>query len=435
MKRKGLVIGAILIISFLIIGIVSANSDWTKLGEEDLRIVSANPEAVIVINALQDVEKDKIAKFIDKNPGAERNWNGVRPDFVNPAVLKLINKGNSATSNLTQEDFSVRFEDVDGNKEIKLKKLTVNNKNLIAPTDLDNINAPFGLVFSPDNSKALIPTLKGLWLVDATTKQGRKISTDNYNGQTQEQLLKNIQELTSGSEGPATLWWYNRPVFNKSGDKIVFGTNRDCTVTGGSSLWEKDMQTNDEKPILKGSENIFFNAISWIDDGFILVEKWNGMEKSYLVSDLSGNVIDVNMEGNRPEILGVLGNLVAYVPNNDSPTEFVIAKIDLNTKTLVTIYNKKVEGFIQKWAEYSPFNFDGSRVAVLYRVNEEGDYHIFAKNLLSSEETTINNVPSWKSRIASFNWIDNERLLVRVQNYSKFPSQISSWIYTLKGGE
>jgi hypothetical protein len=438
-NKKGLVlissIGLVLLV-LLASSLFASQSKWTKLGSVNYQLLGTNMEEPLVFEALQDKDKLKIAEAMDKNPGVEKKWLRARPDIVPQLKFKNITADNNLNESLEAETFEANFENLGEAIKVKISKMSVNGKNVLIPADPEYSNLPYGLVTSEDNTKGLIPTLQGLWLVDATKKETKKLTGDVFNGKSYNELTADLATrlMNSGSEGPATVWWNDNPMFNKSGSKIAYGTNRDCVETGGMSLWVYDIETGKEKPILKDNGQNFYKPLAWLDDELILAKRWDNGKPIYLIINTNGQTDVITLEGRNPELVRIFGDLIAYLPDSSTANKIMVGKIDFKSKTIKTLYEKNVEGLIQKWHGFNPFSPDGSKLAFIYVVDNQGTYQILVSDLEQKTETLVKKAPVSEARIQDFNWLDNNRLLVHVMEYGNIPTEISSWVYNLQGG-
>ena len=237
-----------MIVSLVVaIPLLASRDKWTYLGPDNYQLVAVVDGIPVVFNALQDRDKEKIREaesgiFMengveifnkDERLGVEKKWAGERPDIVPPLKFKKITPQNTLVD-LPKKVFEVSCEGGEGTKKVKIAKLDINGKTILVPADPEY--SPRGLIPSPDHNKYLLATENGLWLIEAGKENAVKISKDEFNGKTYEELRLELQKRLVGEEGPAIVWWNDNPIFSPDGSRIVYMTNRDCIATGGSSL-------------------------------------------------------------------------------------------------------------------------------------------------------------------------------------------------------
>lgn len=433
-NRKKIILSISLVVLLLMIiatGPLNASqNEWTQLSQKNLRLVNPGSDNSIVYEAVQEKEKIKLAELMDKKPGIEKEWKGLRPNVFSQSVIKNVYGGT--LKNINADTLNIDIEDIDGPKKIKINSFKSNGHNIIAPADPEFSNLPYGLVTTQDGGKGVIPTLKGLWVVDSATNNFKRITSDSYDGKSFEKLTEELSaKLTdAGDEGPPTIWWNNNPVFNKGGNKIVFGTNRDCVATGGMSIWTVDLVTGKEQVLLQGNKS-HYNPITWIDDNNVLCEKWNSGKCAYLICNISGDTNTIYLQGANPELIGTSGDLIAYIPNNNKADKIIIAKVNLQENSADTLYEKAVSGTIQTWYEFNPFSPDASKIALLYLADEFGNYNIMVADLNSKSEIVVEKPQASEARLQDFNWLDNSQLLVHMQEYQTTPAEMSTWTYNI----
>ena len=408
---------------------------WMKLGDEDYRILFKKNGNALVYTALQESDKRKVAETIGNNPGIENNWNHSRPDIIEPPAFKILTKKNVLQDIHVMDTFSFQYQEFDGTNEVNFNVFNFYGDQVLSLNDPEYSNLSYGFIHSPDHKKGLIPTWSELWLIDSN-KKIKKISSDTYNGKKYNDIQVDYENklADSKSEGNSTVLWNNNPIFNTSATTIAYTTNRDSIETGGNSVWTNDIVNGEERKLLSGNGD-FYNVLGWVNNEQILAEKWSNRNRSYLISDTTGNYHNIALEGTNPEILGIYGEKIVYVSDYSNPNHLLVGKIDQKNKSINTIYEKTIDGSVREWVDYIPFSEDGSKFAVLYLSDEQGNHSIFVADINSENEIIIDSFPIEKARIQDFYWIDNNRLLIHLLQYEHVPSTVSSWIYNLEGRE
>lgn len=176
MKLKVSLISAVAlgILSLLIaLPLIASRSMWTYLAPENYQLIAMTENTPIVYNALQDKDKQKLSEaisgeflengveiFKDKTSLNYNNWGGTRPDIIPPLTFKKITPEN-ALADVQKSVFEITYEVGEGTKKVKIANLTLDGKTILAPVDPENS----GLIPSPDNTKCIYATEKGLWLI------------------------------------------------------------------------------------------------------------------------------------------------------------------------------------------------------------------------------------------------------------------------------
>lgn len=455
MKRKVLLLSAVALAIVSLVAAISllASPDkWTYLGSEDYRVVAMVDGIPVVFNALQDRDKEKIKEAVsgtftengvevfDQSPDVEKKWDGERPDVVPPLKFKQITLQNTL-ADLPKAVFEVSYEEEGKVKKVKIVKLDLNGKTVLAPADPEYSTR--GLIPSPDHTKYLLATEKGLWLIETGKENAVKISKDEFNGKTYAELNTELQKRLAGQEGPAILWWNDNPIFSPDGSKIVYMTNRDCVATGGSSLWLHDLATGEERPLIKNVGGEHYRCTAWLDNKRIVYQKFTGSTGSlYFITDVEGVSKELKLEGKNPSILAVHDGTLAWTPDCSAPKEIYLAKVDLDG-TVVKLYEKSVNGTLRQVisdvipVNYNNFSPDGSRFAYLFAPDTDDTVqNIAIVNLKTKEEVILKEAPSKEGArtvFYDFTWLDDRRLLVRVTRVVNGINNISSWIYAERG--
>lgn len=454
MKRKIALLSAVglLIISLLIVlPRVASGGAWTYLAPEDYQLIVMAENTPVVYNALQDKDKKKISEAVSgtfmenevevfekgKAPMVLNHDESGRPDIVPPLKFKKITPDNTL-ADVQKAVFEIPYEDLEGAKKAKIANLSFDGKTILAAADPEY--SPCGLIPSPDCTKYVLATEKGLWLLEAGKQDVSKISKDEFNGKTYNELRNELKKKLAGIEGPAIVWWNDNPIFSPDGSKIVYMTNRDCIASGGSSLWLYDLTTGEEQPLIKNDGGEFHRCQGWVDNKHIIYEKsFQGVDQHF-ISDVEGNSSELKLYGKKPHILSISGDMIAYY---HSQRNLRVVKVDPESSSgdIDVIYEKSIEGALRQTmppafsATRRNFSPDGSKLAYLYAPDsDETVQHIAIVSLNTREETILKEAPSKdkeRTIFYDFDWLDNQRLLVRVSRVFDGLNEISSWIYNI----
>ncbi|MBE0447090.1 MAG: PD40 domain-containing protein [Actinobacteria bacterium] len=426
MKRKLILfsIALALVLLFAVTSIMASRSQWTLLGSEDYKLIARVGDLPVVFNALQDKDKRRIVEARAKNPGIEKRWKNSRPDVVPPLKIKTILPQNSL-ADVKTSSFDVAFEDEEGQRVGKVNKFIAGGKALLA---IEPEFSCFELTPSSDYSKYIIPTGKGLWLVDPEKERTTKITADSYGGKTIDELRG--YGIATGKEESWSLFWNDNPLFSPDGSKIVYVTNRDC-LEKGTSIWLLDLSTGDEHPLKNNENGEHYRVRGWIDNDHILYSKFTGNLDYAFIADISGNYSEMDM----PSLSGVLAQhpngMIAHTPDYEAGKDIFVAKIGAD-KSLIKLHKIDCSHLTYDSVGFSP---DGSKVVFAYMVDDRGTENISVVDLNSKKELVLTDPPSRGHVLGDVKWLDNERLLIHTEEVINGVGEVSTWIYSLKGDD
>ncbi len=454
MKRKAAflsLIAAIILSLPVVMPMFASNGKWTYLAPENYQIVAMPKNVPVVYNALQDKDMQKISEaksgmFIENgvevfdNTPTDINYDKAgRPDIVPPLRFKGITPENNLVD-AQKEVFEISYQDGEETEKVKIAKLTLGNQTIFTPAEPEY--SPCGFIPSPDYSRFVLATQKGLWLLEAGKPSANKISKDEFNGRTYNELRSELQEKLAGIEGPATLWWNDNPIFSPDNSKIVYTTNRDCIESGGNSIWLYDLATGKEQPITRDADGAHHRCEGWVDNEYIIYMKSTKGVNQYYITKINDKSKELKLEGETPDILSMYGNIIAYTTDVFNQRNLRVVKIDPENSSsdINFIYEKQFEGVLRQIMPhaFSPtgrnFSPDGSKLAYLYAPDSnETIMHIAIIDLNTKEVTILKEAPSKdgiRTVFHDFDWLDNQRLLVRVSRVVDGLNEISSWIYS-----
>lgn len=435
-------LGLILVLAVFLGITFAAPSPWKLLGHQDYQVVGVADGSPILYNALLESDKKKIndhvTRLSETDPTAADQWiskiraTQMRPDIVPPVNFYTISVGNDLKK-LDSSTFNISLGDEQELGTVKLARLQVGDDIVLAPVDPDYAPLPLGMVRSSDYKRYLIPTYKGLWLVESDKQTAVKISDDQYGGKTIDELEHELFLIGLEEDYSPNLWWNASPLFSPDGSKIVYITNRDCLEAGGFSIWLYHVTTGEEYPLVKNENGEYYVLEAWIDDNHLLVQK--GIERTrdyYLLELSSGELTLLDLEGEYPDIIAVHpSGMIAYRPDLSTSKDLSIIKLDLNNRKMDKIYERQMEGVLRIGPTYYPFSPDGSKIGYINSVDDKGTQILVVIDLNQNKETVLRQAPSKEDILYDFDWIDNNRLLIRT--LGKGDGDISSWVYELEG--
>jgi len=449
------VVGLLIISLLIVLLLVASRGTWTYLAPEHYHLIAMAENTPVVYNALQDKDKKKISEAVsgafmenrvevfdkDKTP-MDINYTELgRPDIVPPLVFKKITPENTLVE-IQKAVFEISYEDLEGNKKAKIANLSIDGKTILVPADPEY--SSYGLIPSPDCTKYILTTEKGLWLLEAGKQVPSKISKDKFNGKTYNDLRNELRKKLAGIEGPAIVWWNDNPIFSPDGSKIVYMTNRDCVASGGSSLWLYDLATGEERPLITNAGGEHHRCQGWMDNNHIVyVKSAQGIDQ-YFITDVEGNPKELRLDGKESRILSIYNDMIAYYYSQGSQRDFFrMVKIDPENSLddVSVIYEKSIEGALRQTmppafsATRRNFSPDGSKLAYLYAPDSDETVPYIAIVSLDTREETILKEALSKDKertvFYDFDWLDNQRLLVRISRVIDGMNEISSWIYKI----
>ncbi|MDQ7795007.1 MAG: hypothetical protein RDU89_11455, partial [bacterium] len=119
------------------------------------------------------------------------------------------------------------------------------------------------------------------------------------------------------------------------------------------------------------------------------------------------------------------------------PKDLYIARVDTAAKSVSTVLHIRMQGSLRLTrGNCAPISPGGSRVAYINAVDDGtpwGTRILFAVDLDGHRETVI-TARADGIIVYDFDWIDDDRLLIRTCELVGGLSGISSWIYDLRGG-
>ncbi len=430
-KKLGLVLLVVAAMIFGSFSIFAVQDNWTYLGAEGYTLVATGEEPV-VYSVVQEADKEKINKAIDKDANIVEKWGKNRPDVITPIKTKKLSSKN-ALADVAPRAFEVSYENNGETHKVKIDKLNVNKKTVLTVADPEFSGFPHKLVASPDSKKYLIHTLNGLWMVDAEKENGKKISKDSYNGKSRVKLQEELAARANENEDGLvpTLFWNENPIFSPNSSKVVYMSNKDCTDVNGISMWVYDLASEEEAVLVKNTGNEFYIPVGWVNESQLLVKKISD-NYSYQLVDLNGNVKELAFEGQYPEVMTIENGVIVYTSDYNVANEVYIARVE-NDK-LVNIYNSSVNGFlILNSASVCP---DASKASFIYGTDDKGFRKLSVIDLANKTELNINqNRLKGKIAGAYVKWMDNDRILVHTDEYQNGLQQLFSWVYSIKGGK
>lgn len=456
MRRKVilmLAVGLVIVLLLYSLPLLASRGKWMYLASEDYQLLALVDNVPVIFNALQDKDKQKISEAVSgtfmengvevldnsNSLGAIENLEGVRPDIAPPLQVKKI-KPDNTLDDAEKEVFEISYQIEGKTKKAKFANLYLDGKSIIVPADPEFLSQE--LIPSPDSTKYVLATEKGLWLIPSGKQKATKISKDEYNGKTYNELSYELQKKLAGDEGPAVLWWNSNPIFSPDSSKVVYMTNRDCIKSGGSSLWLYDLATGEERPLVKNAGGEHYRCKGWVDDKNIIYKKYNQVGDLYFLTDVNGNSKELELEGKQPDILAVYGEMIAYTPDCFNPRVLRVVNVDLQSELgrVDVIYEKSIDGALRQiipnvfTIARGNFSPDGLKLAYLYAPNsDETIQYISIVDLKTKEEVILKDVPSKdavRTVFYNFDWIDNERMLIRLSRIVDGMNEIHSWIYT-----
>jgi len=458
MKKKGVIlltsgfIAAAIVIALVVVSIGPLSAEehttpWKLVSKDAHKLAKAGKEDLILFKILQDKDKEEIVKItneydmIDEN--SEKDLKEARKEYIRSIKDIKILKKDDSLKETKKEEFDVNFYDhVEDMTETFFMVDTDSGKKAIIPMEAEGFASNhfigLGCEFAVSNSgeKYLIATTKGLWMLEDGSKDASKVPQETtYNGKSYEELKEEMDKTFAGTDASGTITWNDGIIFSPDDSKIAYITNRDCSLTGGQSVWMYDFNTGKEKALVVGSGESY-RCIGWISPSHILCQKYTADRFYNYVVDITGKITEVALEGEKIDILGVTpSGLIAYSPDENSD-KIYIDSFDLQSGSLLTLYRKEIDGTLQMYKDFEGFSNDGSKFSCLFAPDENDTIlYIFVIDINEGSEAIISEVPVKEERVymSGFSWINNEKLLINISTIKDGKEEISTWIYNLKG--
>ena len=432
---------AIAIVSISTILAVSLHNPWVYLGPLNYQLIMGG-NAPIVFNAMQEIDARHVTEarsgimnesgveIIPEGKNVDITLEEIRGKIIPELKFYGITKDNKLVELSKEDTFEVPFTSESNWSENKFKiiRLRFGDEVILSGAEPEFSST----IPSPDHTKYLLANLRGMWLIPADSNDIVKISADTYMGKTYDELSSELKAYwrSKGSDGPATLFWNDYPLFSPDSSKVVYITNKDCT-NGGNSIWIYDFLTNTESPLIKSTEGEYYNYDGWLDGTHLIVRRYVQNKKSYLIVDTNGAIVPLNLEGDDPGISSVSDKgIIVYRPNYSKSQEIIAAKIHQDGIS-TELYRKIIDGGI-RLSEANLISPDGTKIAYLFVPStDETKQNLAIAYLESGKETVIEKAPK-PGKIYDFAWLDNDRLLVYTRVVENGLSEISSWIYNVE---
>jgi len=124
------------------------------------------------------------------------------------------------------------------------------------------------------------------------------------------------------------LVWATNVVVSEDQNTVVYLSNKDCIDTGGMSVFSFDLNTCEERILLKSENGTYYGVFFWLDDRTLLCLSSHNGNHQYVICDLDGNVTPVPFQGEQPSIYAHLGRLIAYQPNGGNSNTICFGHFD-----------------------------------------------------------------------------------------------------------
>lgn len=422
---------------------------WMRLSQDYLRVLKSRDGQILLYNALQESDlvaisgSDKI-RFDENgleiiNSAKESNvaLNDKRPVSIKPWNVQELTAQTKQISDINSiSEFSFLYEDIDGKKEGRIKKIDVGSSSILAVSDpeLESIN----FVPSPDGQKGIVWTSLGIWEISSEKESSRRLTEERYSGYSYGDLLEKQKISVTDSEIEPFIWWNDYPSFNPDGSKLVYTSNRDVSSWKGNSIWYYDYSTKKEYLLLKNKMGEYYNIAGWLDNQHIICKKSLDNKKEFIVINLDGKMSDLGISGDDIEIMNISSNgYIAYTPDYSLSNELVIIDI-ITTGGIQEIYRCSFDGIIQNISSLpAGFSPDNEMYALVLSPKDSALNHqisiIDLKDGIARRiDNIITGIASPQRFLYGIDWINESELLGYVwENGDK-----TTWIYSIKqGGE
>lgn len=283
---------------------------WVPLSQDYLKVLYNDGETALLYNASQDTV------LSDKRPMPAQPWS---IQAWNPETKRM-------DANIAVTEFSVLYEDNDGEKEARIKKVSYGGSTVLAVSDPELTGINF--IPSPDGQKGIVWTAKGIWGILSDKEASYRLTEDNYSGHSYHDLLEEKRKSGIDRESEFFIYWNDHPLFDPEGSKLVYTSNRDIGAFRGNSIWYYDYDTGEERRLIKNQAGEYYNIIGWLDNrNFICQKSLNGV-KEFLIVQPDGNSRVLDVQGYNIEILDISPNAyIAFILDYSLSNEIIISEL------------------------------------------------------------------------------------------------------------
>ena len=310
--------------------------------------------------------------------------------------------------------------------QVGVERVAVNGKTVLVPQTLDN--ATTDVVITPDGSKAIAYTDRGMWLSTTMRSSSENVLPEYFNGKNYEDLADESYE----QYGANYALWCGQVMPNPDSNKVAYVSNKDDL--NGLSIFVYDFEAEKER-FVAGEPGCYYLIVGWVDSENILCYKVKGDYKETVLVSVDGVESNLRFEVDNPFIIACYNGKVAYSPSGEENAVYVG---HFENGNLTTVFSSQLDGTLRERPGINAFSPDGTQLAVIY-VPEDAPYDRLVKifdftNQSEQEVSAVKTRSMNNTGILEVSWIDDSSLLtVIVQDEHDGSSTYTTWDYTVKG--
>lgn len=179
---------------------------------------------------------------------------------------------------------------------------------------------------SGTSSSTLVPAINladGSWELIYDNYNPQQITLElalalpKFEGKSKEEWHSYAESI--GKVDNSALIWASGASLFPDGSTVVYHSNKDCIDVGGMSVFAFDLNTGEERILLKSKKGEYYSLYYWLDNSTLLCSSdiYDGQvsKTEYLICRLDGKVIPVTFHGESPRIYAARGRFLSYQPD------------------------------------------------------------------------------------------------------------------------
>lgn len=415
-KKIAAVFGLVLFLGAISASCTADDKNWSFVADESYSILSIQCDDPILLKHLQDSD------YLERDRGSAGGGVNAAGLGEEASAVRTLSEGGAIDET---DDFNVTIKTLQGSDRVKMKKITSGGITMAVPANPDELNVQF--VITPDGQQSFLATDLGIWSVDS--KQAKKISPDNYNTMSYDELAEQSAELYNEN----IVRWNESVTPDPTGMKLAYVSNKHDIYNEKNALYVYDL-TSEMESISARSGNADYMLEGWLDADTVLCMKISEDKTEYIAVPMDEEEIPLKMTGSDPFVYAVQNGLIAYAESLGSPDLHFARYQGLSgleeIKSVKIGWQTRVRG-----GNYG-FSPDNSNFACLYIPERNKDTrYIQVIDLTENKKINIGSLPGDSDFLIGFYWAGNETLLVVAGKDTGGIIEESTWIYDLSGGE
>lgn len=214
------------------------------------------------------------------------------------------------------------------------------------------------------------------------------LSLPKFEGKSREEWYSYAESI--GKADNEALVWAEGASLSPDGNTVVYHSNKDCIDAGGMSVFAFDLNTGEERILLKSENGAYDGVFAWLDDRTLLCFCTPDQGKTrYLVCGLDGGATPVSFQGEAPNIYAVRGRYLAYESDLFHPQTIYFGHFDAENQWVETNSLEITDGRPINCGAISP---DGTLLAFPLR-NPDPDNPARTMNLWDISSGALTPIP------------------------------------------